>query len=114
MWTAGHRKEKYEAGRWPAAHRCGEEPRALPWAGMTQAFGLALQVFRVSALNGPFPFPPSLYFVFVPVQSWLGLINCRTPRRGIAPHHPLPPAWPRSEQSPPVTIFRIAGAADAG
>ena len=30
----------YEAGRWPAIAKRGDEPRALPWAGMKQAVGL--------------------------------------------------------------------------
>jgi hypothetical protein len=30
----------YEAGPWPAMAKRGDEPRALPWAGMKQAVGL--------------------------------------------------------------------------
>ena len=34
--------ELYEAGRWPATeYLLDDEPRALPWAGMKQAFGLS-------------------------------------------------------------------------
>jgi hypothetical protein len=36
---ANHR---YEAGRWPAIDLRGPFPRALPWAGMRDAFGVVL------------------------------------------------------------------------
>ena len=35
------RNRPYESGRWPALTKPGREPRALPWAGMTDAVGVA-------------------------------------------------------------------------
>jgi hypothetical protein len=31
---------RHEAGRWPATRKSVAFPRALPWAGMSKAFGL--------------------------------------------------------------------------
>src|SRR5207249_4170218 len=39
--VGGDMENMDEAGRWPATNKLiGDEPRALPWAGMSQAFGL--------------------------------------------------------------------------
>ena len=35
-------RRSHEAGRWPAMAKRGDEPRALPWAGMNDAVGVAL------------------------------------------------------------------------
>jgi hypothetical protein len=59
-----------EAGRWPATAKTGDEPRALPWAGMKQAVGLNAKASTFtpegSRLAGPFPTPKAS---LIPVQG---------------------------------------------
>src|SRR5260370_19728455 len=43
----------YEAGRWPAMTKTTHEPRALPWADMSQAFGLNARTAAPASMSSP-------------------------------------------------------------
>jgi len=88
--------ELYEAGRWPATeYLWDDEPRALPWAGMKQAFGLSRDhpPGEHPLHRNPFSYPRGYEFCHRGTLEHSGR-NCRTDGSGVT----LRTCWSANQQ----------------